>query len=50
MSNIGFFLISYACYKLGWAGDQTFYKMMFFNGIYFCIGSAGNLIFLANSL
>lgn len=43
-SNIGFFLISYASYKLGWAGDHTYYKLMFFNGIYFCVGSLGNLV------
>jgi len=47
-SNLGIAFTSYAGFRMGWWTDQTMWKVLFFDGLWFCAGSFVNMIMLAN--
>ena len=46
LSNVGFFMVAYAGWKMNYYGDHVFYKLMMYNGIYFCVGAGINTLTL----
>jgi hypothetical protein len=46
LSNAGIALCSYAGFKMGWYTSGTLWRVLFYDGVYFCIGSAANIFSL----